>query len=120
MIYKFEVKQLIFQGKSYSGCMVNINDQVCDSLLEEDCEYNGELLDRIPEGQITDTNTCETWCQRKAPYCKYWIYHNREALCILKKDGRKKCNGWIGPKEPSFDRCQNRTISRHNLYFHSS
>jgi len=106
--------------KSINYCVEHIKDQVCDSLLEEDCEYNGELLRSYDPGQIISAAFCQEACITKnwAPKCKYWIFHNRERKCILKRDGRKKCNGWGGPKEPSFDHCQNLTMSRNELYFH--
>jgi len=100
--------------KFLDDCMWHINDQVCDSHLEEDCDYNGELLDRYPAGSIVSAISCEKVC-KIFPDCKYWIFHDREALCILKRDGRKTCNGWGGPKEPSYDHCQNQTMSRHAL-----
>jgi len=96
--------------KSIIDCLEHISDQVCDSLLEQDCEYNGELLEEFPSGEISSDNDCEDLCKMSAPDCKYWIYHIRESSCILKRDGRKKCNGWGGPKEPSFDHCQNLTM----------
>ena len=95
--------------------MGQINKQICDSLLEEDCEYNGELLRRFKKGEIDGPTVCESQCRLRAPNCKYWIYHNRENLCILKRDGRKTCNGWGGPKVPSYDNCQNQTMSRYAL-----
>jgi len=100
---------------SWYDCLHHIEDQICDSHLEQVCEYNGELLRRFLIGEIGDTAKCHHQCQLRAPHCKYWIFHYRESLCILKRDGRKKCNGWGGPKEPSFDKCENLTISRHDI-----
>ena len=112
------MNQCIFQDSSLNDCMGQIESQICDSHLEEDCEYNGELLKRYAKGDVTSANGCQSKCQDETDRCKYWIHHRRENLCILKRDGRKKCNGWGGPKEPSFDHCQNLTMSRHELYFH--
>jgi len=98
---------------SIFDCMEQINKQICDSLLEENCEYNGEVLDKIPRGEVG--GTCQRICQIRAPKCKYWIDNKKEDLCILKRDGRKTCNGWGGPKEPSFDHCQNLTMIRRAL-----
>ena len=97
---------------------MQIDKQICDNLLEEDCEYNGELLYEFRAGAIVGPRICQRQCQIMEPDCKYWIYHSRGNLCILKRDGRRKCNGWGGPKEPSFDFCQNLTMSRHELYFY--
>jgi len=105
-----------FIGRFISDCIGHISDQVCDSHLEEDCEYNGELLRTFSgKWKLGSAITCEEFCKMEAPDCKYWIYNNREDLCILKRDGRKTCNGWGGPKEPSYDHCQNQTMSRKAL-----
>jgi len=91
--------------KFIDDCIWHINDQVCDSHLEQDCEYNGEVLTRYEPGRIASDIDCEIRCKIFAPDCKYWIYHNREAVCIHKRDGRKTCNGLGGPKKPSYDHC---------------
>ena len=107
------MNERIFQDTYLYDCLVQLPKQECDSHLEEDCEYNGELLRRF--SGFGSAISCEEECKTQAPNCKYWIYNNREDLCILKRDGRKTCNGWGGPKEPSYDHCQNQTMSRHAL-----
>jgi len=92
-----------------SDCMAQLPKQECDSHLEEDCEYNGEHLTEIGNGAILTAGSCQTVCAAKSD-CKYWIYHRREFLCILKGDGRKRCTAWGGPKEPSYDLCKNLTM----------
>ena len=111
--YKFEVNQPIFQDKFINDCMNRISDQVCDSHLEEDCEYNGELLERFPEAIATPEN-CRIKCSLQKA-CKYWIYQFSEFLCILKRDGNRTCNVWGGPKQPSYDECKNQSMSRQAL-----
>ena len=100
-----------------SDCLGQMNKQVCDFHMEEDCEYNGELLMRYPGGSIAAADTCQEVCRNRSPDCKYWIYNWRESSCILKRDGRKTCTVWGGPKQPSYDHCQNQSVSRHALYF---
>jgi len=95
--------------QSFDYCIKHIRDQDCDALIEQDCEYDGELLKRYTT--ISSYDRCQYACKIVAG-CKYWIFQKSD-LCILKRDGRKKCNGWGGPKEPSFDYCQNSTLSRH-------
>ena len=89
-----------------TDCLAQINLQICETHLEEDCEYNGELLKRYPKGQIADAYNCQNRCKARSPNCNYWIFHHIEALCILKRDGRKTCNVWGGPKQPSYDQCK--------------
>jgi len=77
--------------KTSTGCLLRDSDKICDSILEEDCEYNGELLDTLGGGQILTPDACQDWCELKAPYCKYWIYHIKEAECILKRSADRTC-----------------------------
>jgi len=97
-------------------CFGHIWKQICDSYLEEGCEYSGENVRAFRPGGIGSLKDCWDMCVRMyAPDCKYWIYHKRAHECILKRDGRKTCTGWGGPKEPSFDHCKNLTMSSHAL-----
>jgi len=91
--------------KKVTDCLGQISSQICDSHLEEDCKYTGELLHSFPKGAIGDADTCQIECE-SFKGCKYWIFNNHEDKCILKKDGRKTCNVWGGPKEPSFEYCK--------------
>ena len=89
-----------------TDCLGEISHPICDSHVEEDCEYNGELLRRFEEGRISDPKVCQDLCKKRAPKCKYWIHHQTETLCIHMRDGRKTCNVLGGPKQPSYDHCK--------------
>jgi len=101
--------------RNYIDCMVHIGKQGCGSHLEEECEYNGEFLSEASSGNILDAKNCHELCELRDGLCKYWIYRQREHLCTLYRDGRKRCTARGGPKEPSYDLCQNLTMSRHAL-----
>jgi len=88
-----------------TDCLGQIRNPICDSHVEEDCEYNGELLQELPDGAIWGASECQKLCKSQAPDCKYWIHHE-PALCILKKDGRKTCKVLGGPKAPAYDQCK--------------
>merc|ERR1712212_1396956 len=45
-------------------CMVM--NQICDSHLEEECEYSGELVKRFRQGDITGSKPCQEQCQIRA------------------------------------------------------
>jgi len=95
-------------------CLDHIGKQICDSYLEEECEYSGELL--LAEGaDIDGVTACWTYCKTHSPDCKYWIYDKFERECILKRDGGKTCTALGGPKEPSYAYCKNLTMSSHAL-----
>ena len=99
-------------------CFRQIDKQTCDSHIEEECEYSGELLRRFDKGYVVSHRRCQRLCENSyPPNCKYWIFHDREAECILKRDGRKTCTVRGGPKEPSYDHCKNKmsTMSSHAL-----
>jgi len=90
--------------KTATDCFEEIEGKTCGAHLEEECEYNGEFL--TSEGSIDSADTCQELCEGEAD-CKYWIFNRLESLCILKRDERKTCNVLGGPKEPSYDYCQN-------------
>ena len=110
------MNQCIFQDIVPDDCEDQISNQICDFHLEEDCDYNGELLEENSPGDIVGADTCQQLCNDRSPRdCMYWIYHKREYLCILKRDGRRTCTARGGPKEPSYDQCKNLTKSRYTL-----
>ena len=69
-----------------------------------------------PEGEFASGDSCRLSC-KDFPDCKYWFYHIEESLCILKGDGKRTCDGWGGPKQPSYDHCKNLSMSRRSLSF---
>ena len=89
-----------------TDCLGDISHPICDSHVEEDCEYNGELLYRSRPGAVTQPNACQRLCEDGAPDCKYWIFDSSKNLCILKKDGRKTCDVSGGPRTPSYQHCR--------------
>merc|ERR1719167_1829100 len=101
------------EDKEVIYCYGQKNKQTCGFHMEEDCEYNGELLERFPEAIATPEN-CRIKCSLQKA-CKYWIYQFSEFLCILKRDGNRTCNVWGGPKQPSYDECKNLSMSRQAL-----
>jgi len=84
-------------------CFGLFENGMCNSLLEEDCEYLGEDFGP-PQFDIRSPSMCQEVCEANSG-CKYWIYHD-DKRCILKKDSRRNCKTWVGPKEPSFDYCR--------------
>jgi len=96
--------------KKATTCLFTDNDQVCDALIEEECEYNGGVLHNFPKGRIAGADTCQVECESWSD-CKYWIYHLRERKCILMKDDEKKCAYLGGPKRPSYDFCHYQTLA---------
>jgi len=78
-------------------CLYRENDNWCDSIVEEDCEYNGKGLTEISSGDAVDSDDCQTQCEIRSE-CQYWIWHDNEARCILKRDMEKSCNVSGGQK----------------------
>ena len=106
MVYNFEVNQRLFQDKKATYCLEQIRNPICDSHVEEDCEYNGELFGDITEGGSGEPGDCQEACERMASKCKYWIHDTSRSSCILKRDGRKTCDILVGPKTPSYKHCR--------------
>jgi len=93
--------------KSATQCLNVDNKQFCDFQLEEECDYNGKLLQKYPEGEVSSPASCQFNCKNLAPKCNTWIYHIKENVCILMEDEKKKCTSMGGPKQNSFEDCQN-------------
>jgi len=93
--------------KSKTACIIQDNSKTCDSILDEDCEYDGELLEDVGPGQIDDADSCQNYCKLRAPACKYWVWNNKERDCILKKSAKKTCSFRSGPEmeEAAYDTC---------------
>jgi len=91
--------------KLASLCLQVENDQVCDTLVQEECEYNGKVLRPFDNGQIVAADTCEELCKGD-PLCKYWTYYQQERKCTLYEEDKKTCAVIGGPKDPTFDYCQ--------------
>ena len=89
-------------------CLKQIRDPICDSYLEEDCEYHGELLYSSNRGAITAASNCQEECEDWGlnSECKYWIFKRKEKVCILMNSGEKTCAVWGWPKKPTYDHCQ--------------
>jgi len=84
--------------KMVDECVFEDNEKPCDSIVEEDCEYNGKLLRRFEQGDISSSDVCYEMCKLRAPDCKYWIFKQLEKECILKRSGNKTCSVSSGEK----------------------
>merc|ERR1712136_221990 len=87
-------------------CIGILNDAIpigCNQFLQEDCEYLGETY---IDTTIENNDLCQRLCGLDSSPCKYWIYHEYERRCILKKDSKRNCKTWGGPYEPEFDDCR--------------
>jgi len=93
-----------------TDCLGQISNPICDSHVEEDCEYTGELLYRSRPGAITSPYACLGLCEDWAPDCKYWIHDRPNNLCILKREGTKTCKISGGPKAPSYQDCRDNSF----------
>jgi len=91
-------------------CLNVDNEQECDFLLQEECEYgmedNGDLVMKYREGAMTSADDCQLSCKEDYPNCEYWIFHTKQNLCILRSSEERKCDYWGGPKKPSFHDCR--------------
>jgi len=86
-------------------CLNIDNNQFCDYQLQEECDYNGNVLERHQPGEITSSMLCQLNCKHYGSRCKSWIHHKNENLCILMKDELKECTTWGGLKSHTFDDC---------------
>jgi len=92
--------------KQIDKCFEIDNKFVCDLFLQEDCEYQGDVLLEPPVGTIADPKECEELCdQFEAIGCKYWKFSNSAKLCSLRTAEDRVCKTWGGPRTPLFDDC---------------
>jgi len=85
-------------GKSPKECLFVEEKHICDSIVDEECEYDGELLRKHLPGDILTAEVCNDQCEMRGTTCKYWIFKHQQNECILKRDGKKKCNVKSGQK----------------------
>jgi len=78
---------------------------ICNSFLQEDCEYLGETL--ADSTGYDNSILCQMFCDSgKGERCKYWIWYEDTRRCILKKDSKRNCKTWGGFYTPEFDYCR--------------
>lgn len=105
MIYNFP-----FQDRTIDECF-QIDDQVCDLFIREDCEYIGAILSEPPPGTISNPKQCEQLCiQYEQIGCEYWVYYQMLTTCTLLKSGDRACHTWGGPRAPSFAECTGKQL----------
>jgi len=92
--------------KTATNCLNEDNDQTCDALVREECEYDGEVLRHYEPGQIISDDNCRIICKEWAPECKYWVFRKNERVCTTFKAATKSCTTTAGPKTPDFDICK--------------
>jgi len=98
------------KNKKDTACLNIDNNQDCDALLMEECDYeledNGEVVYEYQDGLIGNSEACQISCELDFPDCQYWIFYTKENRCILKRSEKKQCTYWGGPKQPSFNDCR--------------
>jgi len=98
--------------KIATECLFLDNDQTCDAEVEEDCEYDGEVLLPFRPGAIAEPDECQKRCKNHSPDCKYWIHDQARALCILKRETKKTCKVHGGPLQPSYYTCRKNALNQ--------
>jgi len=92
---------------SYYDCLGPQQDK-CETFIDEDCKYQGDVLIKPPPGTTSDGVECQEMCQEfKDIGCKYWVFLREEKSCTLYKSGKRKCLTKRGPYRPRFSRCKN-------------
>ena len=85
-----------------------IKQDKCETFIDEDCKYQGDVLIKPPPGTTSDGVECQEMCQEfKDIGCKYWVFLREEKSCTLYKSGKRKCSTKRGPYRPRFSRCKN-------------
>ena len=79
----------------------------CDRFLEEDCQYQGEII--LIQDNIADAKHCQQLCQQfEVVGCHYWVFQeNGEGKhdCSLLASDDRSCAMIGGPKYPNIKDC---------------
>jgi len=96
------------RNRKASLCLNVDNDRVCDTIVDEECEYEGKLLTEIRKGDAVNADDCREHCKIRGNSCQYWIFHKHESRCILKREMKKKCKVSGGRKmtKNEYENCQ--------------
>jgi len=84
-------------------CLFVESGHLCDTIVEEDCEYHGKLVNKFRQGSIASSDVCKEQCKVFAPDCKYWIYKDKEQECILRDSAKRTCSLKSGEKMTTRD-----------------
>jgi len=84
--------------KTATACLKQDTWNICESIADEECEYDGQLEYEETPGEVVSPDICREQCEMRAPDCKYWIFKKQEKECILKRDGKRRCKVKSGEK----------------------
>ena len=78
-------------------------------MIEEDCEYSGELIFKSPPGSIVSSRRCEELClDFQFVNCMYWSYVGNQKTCYLYDSTERICQTIGGPESPAIEECSGR------------
>ena len=83
------------------------SEETCDRIIEENCEYSGEVIYEAPPGSIRTPEYCQALCAEFAR-CVDWSYIGGSKICYLYDSDERMCQGLGGPQQPSITECMNR------------
>ena len=98
-----------FQHQNIEDCITSLGE-TCDMIMEENCEYLGELVYNSPSGSVRTKDDCQDLCLGfEFLDCKYWSYLKSNSTCYLYNSQERKCQAIGGPQLPSIEECMSKT-----------
>jgi len=95
------------KNKPAGQCLKRDLGKVCDSMVKEECEYDGELVKQLRDGAVVSSSVCQKQCKLRSG-CEHWIFNRKEARCILRGKVKTTCNASSGPRltPEDYDHCE--------------
>jgi len=90
--------------KPITSCL-EVDLYTCDRIMEENCEFSGDVILELPIGSIADANHCQELCEEFSVMgCNHWSFDINK--CTLLSSGERNCTIIGGPKSPSMEECK--------------
>jgi len=97
--------------RDVNECLSN-TDNTCDKMIEETCQYSGNVIYDATPGTITDAADCGDLCiDFEQLECRYWKFDKNNETCTLYDSDDRSCNILSGPEEPSIESCEGTTTA---------
>ena len=106
--FKIEIKYRDLQNQNVEDCIISL-EPTCDMIMEEDCEYIGELVYTSPPGSIRTKDKCEDLCMDfEFLNCNYWSFVKSSSTCYLYTSQDRNCQAIGGPQRPNITECMSK------------
>jgi len=90
------------ENTDLANCLAS-SEETCDRIMEEGCEYLGEIIYEVPAGEAQSPEYCQELCPLF--HCTYWSYKGSSKVCKLYDSENRECQGLGGGQTPKIQAC---------------